>query len=271
MRIKIAWAILVGILICLLVSCASTPTAIHQKELQNIRKMAVVTFLTGEGAHISHYGGTTPNPYLSPFGPLGLLVGTAIQKAAMQLTLANYSDAMKSGLADFSPKSVLAEAFARLFAMPFETVSPLQVEKLGMARHVEKESGEGTRTKDYGVQANKLGIDTVLEVDFTYGLEIHGQTMAAAVVSADITVINVGDNVALLNKRISASTMAKTWHRVDEFMRHNLRLYKEEYSKACEAIVFLAALDLGINLGSTGKFYWQQENTDNALSEGVGK
>lgn len=233
--------------------CATSPQPtpyMASEELQKIRKMAVVISLSGEGADISHHKGLTASPYTAPFGLLGILIGSAVEKAAIRSSLNSYSDSLKNGLANYSPKTVLDETFSRLFTMEFETVNPAEIEK---------ETIEAKETKDYGKLASMLGIDSVLEIDFQYGLEVHGETLSAAVINADLKLIRVNDKAVLLSKRISSGKIAKTWYRVDEFVKHNAKIYKSEFSKACEAIVYLTALELGTNLNSTGKFYWQQD------------
>jgi len=251
--------LLIGTLAFALISCAGQPRTVPREEVRKIGKMAVVTSLSGQGADVSHQGGLTQNPYARMFGVLGILIGSAVEKAAVQSSLQGCSDSLKNGLANYSPKMVLDETFSRLFVMEFDTMNPLEVEKAINVRSREKGGTEVGQTETYRFLRERLGVDSVLEVDFVYGLEVHGKTLAASVITADITLTRIDDNAVLLSKQVSSAKIAKTWHTVDEFLKNDAEVYKSEFSKASEAIVYLSALELGVNLGSTGKFYWQQD------------
>ncbi len=228
------------------------------EDVNNLNKMAIITTQTGQVAGLSHHQSlmAMPNPYIAPFGLLGLLVGSAIERAAVQSTLADYSDSLKNGLADFNPKTVLDETFARLFVMDFKTIDPLSAEKVMDREKGEKEGKE----RNYALLRDRLRVDSVLEVDFAHVLEVHGKTLAASVITAYVRLIRIEDNTIILkSKQISSGKIAKNWYRADELVSNNAQIYKTEFSRAAEAIVYLTALELGVNLGSTGKFYWQQE------------
>lgn len=253
---------MVVVLMSVLMSCASSPQStpiMPLEEVQKIRKMAVVTSLSGEGADISHHKGLTASPYTAPFGLLGILIGSAVEKAAIRASLSSYADSLKNGLADYNPKKMLDEAFCRLFVTEFVTVNPVEVEKAIIGKYNDKESTEARKLKDYDMLVAMFGVDSVLEIDFQYGLEVHGETLSAAVINADLKLTRLSDKAVLLSKQIASGKIAKTWYRVDEFVKDDAKLYKSELSKACEAIVYLTALELGTNLSSTGKFYWQKD------------
>jgi hypothetical protein len=247
------------LLTSVLISCAELPKTAPREEVQKIRKLAVVTSLSGQGTDISHYGGLTQSPYAKAFGVLGILIGSAAEKVAVQSSLEAYSDSLTSGFTNYSPKRVFDETFSRLFVMEFETVNPIEVEKTIIDRYGKKEDVEKKQMKDYTFLRDQFGVDSVLAVDFLYGLEVHGKTLAASVITADITLTRISDNTVLVSKQVTSGTIGKTWHNVNDFLKNNAALYKSEFSKASEAIVYLTALQLGVNLGSTGKFYWQQE------------
>lgn len=254
---KVILALMIGtVLTSVFLACTSSAKNMVREEVGKTRKMAVVTSLSGQGSDISRKGGLTQSPYAGAFGPLGILIGSAVERNAVQTSLERYSDSLKTGLADHNPKKVLDEAFSRLFIMDFETVNPMEAEKELTALRSKDKSG--TNKKGYVLLKDNLGIDSLLEVDFVYGLEVHGRTMSAAVMSADVKLIRAIDGVVLLSKTISSGTISKSWHTLDEFVKNNAELYKSELSKASEAIVYLTGLELGVNLGSMGKFYWQK-------------
>jgi hypothetical protein len=250
----------VALLTSILISSAEVSRSALKEEVLKIKKLAVATSLSGQGTDVSHHGGLTLNPYAKIFGVLGILIGSGAERVAIQSSLEKYSDTLKDGLADYSPKVVFDRAFERLFVMSFETVSPTEVEKTVSNKQDEKDAHQDAKKRDYALLRDRLGVDSVLEVDFVYGLEVHGKSLAASVITADIRLVRLDDNAILLNKQITSGNFVKTWYNVNDFMKNNAEIYKQEFSKASEAIVYLAGLELGVNLGSSGNFYWQQEN-----------
>jgi hypothetical protein len=259
---KVLKGVMIGVLMSALMSCASSPQSTPitaSEEVQKIKKMAVVTSLSGEGADISHHRGLTANPYAAPFGLLGLLIGSAVEKAAIRASLSSYENSLKKGLADYSPKKILDEAFCRLFVTEFAVVNPVEVEKAVVGKFNGKASAEANKPESYDRLVAIFCVDSVLEIDFQYGLEVHGETLSAAVINADLKLTRLSDKAVVLNKHIASGKIAKTWYRVDEFAKDDAKLYKSELSNACEAIVYLTALELGANPNSTGRFYWQRD------------
>jgi len=259
MRKNAACRLLLAVmLVSLLGLCPDLAKSALREEVEKVKRLAVVTYLSGQGTDVSHHGGLTQNPYARAFGVLGILIGSAAEKAAMQSSIERYSDTLKEGLADYNPKVIFDQTFERLFVMSFETVYPHEVEKTTSNKQDEK-TGEDKKRSDYALLRDRLGVDSVLEVNFVYGLEVHGKTLAASVITADIRLVRLDDKAVLLTKQITSGKIAKTWYNVNDFLKNNAEIYKQEFSKASEAIVYLTGLELGVNLGSTGNFYWQQE------------
>jgi hypothetical protein len=235
------------------------PKTADGQERKKIGKMAVVTSLATDGVDISHHGGITSNRYIALFGLAPVLAVSGAQKAMAVSGLNGYSHSLEEKLANFDARKVMDEAFARLFLVDFETVDPLEVRR-ALSRNPSRQGDTVDRkAEDYTVLRTNFGVDSILRINFTHGLEVHGETLGAAVIDADVTLIRLDDNEALLEKSVSSAKFAKTWHNIADFAANDARLYRREFSKATEAIVYLVGLDLGFNLGDTGKFYWQQD------------
>jgi hypothetical protein len=206
-----------------------------------------------------------------PFGLLGYLAGEMANEAAARAALVRYTDTLEKKLGSYNHKAVLDETFERSFVLEAATVNPKEIDKLEIVDYPEIRTGDGRAIKNYAVLGEKLGVDSVLAVDFSYGLEVWEKTLAAVVITSDVTAIRITDNVVLMNAHISSGTIEKALHTVDELMSNNARLYKIEYAKACKAIVYLIAAHLGVNLSSTGTFSWQPEDTEVTGTEGPRK
>ncbi len=243
-----------------LASCAEVPKNVASSDLQGIRKSAVITNFSGEKGTVPNLTGFTMRSYGYRYGLLGALVISARDDALVKSNLKSKSEELSGALTLLDPKLVLDQTFARLFTPGFETVNPSDISAPGIREPMEKESPDRRKMNDYRGLREKLGADTVLQIDFVYGLSIQGTTQAGAIIVADIILVRIDDGIVLLDKRITSSGGLR--YTIDQFMENNAILYKEALANASEDLVYHVGLELGVNLLSSGKFYWQREKSD---------
>ena len=141
--------------------------------------------------------------------------------------------------------------------MNFEIVAPQDIDKLDIKEYHEKETSDGETIKDYTILKEKFNTDTILEIDFIYGLAAYENEYASAVISADVFVINIDDNKLLMKKTILSDEYFKMGHTVEEFSANNAELFKRELIEAIYGCSYLMASDFGVKLPLKDKSYWR--------------
>ncbi len=242
--------------------CAGTIKVLKQEDIRDIRKLAIVTSLLDKELKVLDHTGIESygDPRFGfPVFFLDVLLTAFSAAAAKYDSLGGDPDPLRQELVDFPIKKVFDENFTKFFSKNFEIISPQDVDNLGIAEYPEKESVDGETIRDYTVLKEKLGVDTVLEINFIYGLAAYAEHSASTVVSADISVISIVENRILTKKTILSDSYYKSGHTVDEFKANGAELFKKEIPEAIRGVAHLVASGFGVALSLKEKSYWHSE------------
>ena len=235
--------------------CAAAPYVLRDEDIQNIKRLAVVTTLSEPELQIVDYTRITEPPYTQS-GVLPLLIELAVREAQasaeIKASLGGDPDVLKETVSDFRIKERFDEAFGKMSSTGFEIIGPEEVERLGIKEYPEGGDVEGRTIKDYSALYNRLGVDTVVEIDFIYGLAAYRrERRPRAVIVADVSVMRLVDNELLMRKRIESAGRAAVLDRgytVDEFNANGAELFKKKILEAMRYVAHIVARQLGIEL-----------------------
>jgi hypothetical protein len=119
---------------------------------------------------------------------------------------------------------------------------------------------DGEQIKDYTVLYKQFGADSVLEISYVYGIAAYmGGEKPSAVISADVSLINIPKNKLLMRKKIESDLFYRKGYTIDEFRANNAELFKKEIGEAIQGFAHLVAKEFGIELSLKNKSYWQTE------------
>jgi hypothetical protein len=244
------------------IGCAGTPKVLKQEDVQNIKRLAVVTSLKDNNLQILDRTGAKERTYGGyQFGALGAalesLILSGIASSKVKSSLGGDPELLKKELVNFPAKILFDEYFVKTFTMNFEIVNPQDIDKLGIKEYPEKETSDEKTVKDYTIIKEKFGTDTILEINFIYGLAAYESENASVVISADVSVIDVKDNKLLMKKNILSDEYFKMGHTIDEFRANNAELFKKELIEAICGCAHLITSDFGEKLRLKDRSYWR--------------
>jgi len=241
--------------------CAGTGklTTLKPEDIKNIKKMAIVTSLLDKEPIILDHTGIKqeyPNIFMSSgYGGLaGYLVGAIAEitvkeirtSARINSVLGGDPDTLRQAVGNFPIKLVFDETVDKIFSKSCEFTSPQDFKGLGIDDFPIKKSENGKTTRDYSTLYNKLNINTVLEINFVYGLAIcRYEIKPTATIVADVSLINIEENKLCMKKVIFSDFYYKKGYTLDEFKANEAALFKREISEVMSYIVQLLASELG--------------------------
>jgi len=261
--------------------CTSIPKQLKQEDAQNIKKLAIVTFLADNNLKVidqtrirqKTYGGFM-------FGAIGALLEAAVLETEAQLAKrhslgwGNPTD-VKRELADYPIKKVFDDNFIKIFSNNYkncEILCPQYLDSIETSEYPMLKSSSGKKIRDYSTLDKKLNVDTVLEIDFMYGLAVYEFERSSAIISGTVSVINIRENKLLMRDLILSDKYYKDGHTVNEFKADGAQLYKKAFLEAVDAFGRLVATDFGVattsnlesDIGSVqslkNKSYWNSGN-----------
>ena len=245
------------------VGCAATPNTLKEEDIEGIKKMAVVTSLADEELKIldhTHIEESYTNYQSGALGALAeVLVESAYAAVTVKSALGGDPDPLRQAAADFPVKEVFDDNFFRMFSVSWEVIDPQDVEALGIDKYPTHKSATGKTIHDYTALRKKLNVDTVLEISFVHGLAVcAGVKRPTAVITADVSVIDVEKNRLLMRKTISSDDYYINGYIVDEFAADKAELYKNEIVEAIRAFTHLLVSELGGDTTESlkDKSYW---------------
>ncbi|MDH3936943.1 MAG: hypothetical protein OEV68_06390 [candidate division Zixibacteria bacterium] len=233
------------------------------EDTQQIKKLAIVTSMKDEELQVIDHSGMIKSLKEGRYantGILGTLIIGGVIDANLRSSLGGDPDMLRMAVSDLPIKKLFDEDFTKTFVMGFETVSPMDVDNLGVDKYPRKKVGRKTKINDYTVLNDKLGADWVLELNFLYGLAAYGGGVSpSAVITADVSVIDIQGNKLLMRRAISSDDFYRKGYTVGEFRSRGGDLFKKEIVEAIQGLAHLVAKEFGEELSLKQKSRWNTE------------
>ncbi len=248
----------------LIMSCSAPhPKVLQQGDIDDIKKLAVVTSLSKNELQVLDHSRMMEYSSTSQYGAVGgLLEGLVVGGMAsgqIRSSLGGDPDSLRQVVSDLDAKTLFDDNFLSIFTVSFGIVGPQEVDS--NIRLAEKPGSESVA--DEKVRAaiyEKLRVDTVLEIDFVYGLAAYAGGLApSAVISGVVTVVDVQENKVVMKKRMSSDSYYKKHYTVEEFSADGGQLFRREIREAARGFAHIVASEFGVELSHKQESYWQSE------------
>ncbi len=243
------WLTSIGLLLLVLFlsGCATTTVDLVKHDAESVRKIALITRLSNDRLQVFDQTGPKRMYVAAPATPAGIAAGLVVGGVAKAVvagikknrSLSGDPNDLQNELGDSRIDLIFDSTFMDEFGQKFEIVAP-QVSK---DVRLEPNPAEGGQA-DYSPFQKLFGADSVLVIDYQYGLAAYDKRPASAAISADVSLISVGENRVILHKSIFCDTSWRGGHTVSEYKADNARLFKEEIAEDVKGIAGVLVVEL---------------------------
>jgi hypothetical protein len=226
-----------------LCGCATAPLTLNPETAEKMKKIAIVsTQEDDEFKILYHLYGTnvaeTTGSYL-----VGSMLDYAIQADETKKSLGGDPKVLKDKVKFFPIKKHINVSLAEQMSKRYSIVDSNYFEKLQ-----EKSTDKNINIDEYIAHCKEIGADTLLTLDFLYGLAVYSRDMASADIDSIISVYDVKTNKALLEKVITSDLYFKEGYSIDEYAAEDGKLFKENIIKAARGLSLLIGYEFGIDV-----------------------
>jgi hypothetical protein len=247
--------------------CSTGPKQIAHEDLEEIERVALVARLDNPDLMVFNHmcnpvDCCTYGAYSgSQQGAVGGLIEGAIiglmQTAQTNESLKGDLDALRENLVDFDAAATFDEYIIRQLKPVFAVIGPKELADIDFTLLPEQKNASGKKVRDYSFLREEKGIDTVIEVEYSYGLAVYpGKVKPSAVLHANIRVIDLSNHEILMSKTVASDQHYKRSHSVNEFAAERGWLYRREYTQAVYALANLIAIEFGATPSEKHRSYW---------------
>lgn len=256
-KVKRRWHECIQMFFCLLVlslmaGCATTPKSLGPEITGKIKKVGIVTVLKDKELRVFDHTEVYRKTYGGMmFGAIGgALEGIVLAiEASMKVksSLGGDPNLLRNQLREYSVSEVLFGNLSRRLSEKYEIVSADQ--SANELREAKK--GENLKIEDYLEACRKCQADTMLKVEYYYGLAAYASVKSSAAIIAHFYIYDVNTKELLLKKEIVSDKYFKKSRVIPEFAANDSELYKKDLSEAMDAMSEVVARDLGIQFVRT--------------------
>ena len=232
-----------------LFGCATAPLSLKPDTTGKIQNIAIVTSpIKDEFMVLNHLIGTDfgDTLYISS-GTAGYLFGSlldwAIKTDQKQTSLGGNPKVLKENLGLIPVKKHIDDSLTEQMSKRFHIAESSYFEKMQQGS-----TDKDKKVDEYIAHCKDIGADTLLMVDFFYGLAVYSGDMASVAIDASIAVYDVKKGKKLLKKIINSDLYFKEGHSVDEYASDDAKLFKENIIKAARGLSLLIGYEFGIDV-----------------------
>lgn len=268
-KAPILWVVLCMFGLSLTAGCSITPNYLKTEAIGKIKKLVIITTLQDEKLRIfDHTEVWKENQeglrYAGVFGGAALtgIVGIAAALEAnskIRESLGGNPDLLRELLREYPIKEILEEKLIDKVSEMYEIVD---------ANHLldelrESQKGQKYKIEDYLDVCRKCEADTMLKIDFYYGLAAYSGEKPSAAIVGNILVYDVKTKELLMKKAILSDQYFREGRTVPEFSDNGAELFKEDIIEAVDSISLLLASDLGLDVVVPQSEQVQKKGFDN--------
>ncbi len=233
----------------LMVGCATTSKSLGPEITSKIKKVGIVTVLKDKELrvfdHTEVYGKTYGGMMFGAIGGALEAVALAIEaNIRIKASLGGDPNLLRNQLREYSVSEVFFGNLSRRLSEKYEIVSTDQ--SVNELREAKK--GEKLKVEDYLDACGKCQADTMLKVEYYYGLAAYASRKSSAAIIANFSVYDVETKELLLKKEIVSDNYFGRSRVVPEFAANDSELYKKDLSRAMDALSEIVARDFGIQI-----------------------
>jgi hypothetical protein len=233
----------------LMLGCATTPKTLKTETTSNIKKLGVVAFLRDNELKVFDHTEVSKKTYGGfIFGAIGgALEGIAIAvetNIRIRSSLGGDPNILIKELGEYHINEILGGKLADKLSEKYVIVNTDRF--VNELRETKK--GQKLKIEDYLDVCRKCEADTMLKVDFDYGLAAYAREKASAAMIANISVYDVATKTLLMKKEIVSDNYFKRSRVIPDFAANGAELYKKDILEALNTLSVIVARDFGLNV-----------------------
>jgi hypothetical protein len=245
------------------------PKEIAVDDVARIEKLAVVSRLTEPelqvldhtGDRMAYYQPYTGN--VSQDATSGAMTGVVSDLLALDQigkSLDGDPDVLREALADFPAAATFNDHLCQHLELSFPVVGPDEMTDIDITELAVNENATGQQVRDYSPLRGQFGVDSVLEIDYIYGIAAYaGRVRPSVVIAAGVRVIDLEDNEVLMSKVLASDLNYKRSHSIDEFAADDGRLFRDEFIQDTCGMANLIARAFGVELSEKHRSHWSPD------------
>lgn len=250
----------------LVVGCATTPKLLKPEASDKIQKLAIVMVLRNNELIVFDHTDIWDKTYGGfMFGLIGALTESMVlaveANIRKRISLGGDPDLLKEQLGEYMIEEILEEKISQKLSEKYEIT---KANHYGELSNTKKD--QSSIIEDYLNICKKLEADTLLEVDFYYGLAAYAVEKASAVIIAKISVYDVYKENLIMRKKFISDEYFKKSRIVPDFAANNAALYKQDMLEIVNGFTQLVALDFGLKVDEGFKFKREFDDQISALT-----
>jgi hypothetical protein len=220
-------------------NCSTTSTGyLLKSDADRIKRIAIVSSLSDNRLHVFDKTGPARNTYLFvPATPTGIIGGLAAagtikaidKEIKKRRSVGGDPDDLARELEGFPIEATFDNRFTEVFAQTLSVVHPQETKNIGRIP-----AADGTI--DYSSLQQDFAADTVLTIDFQYGLAAYAGETASAAINAQVSMVNIAEKRVIMSRTVLCDTRFLGGHTVEEYKADKARLFREEIAEAARSM-----------------------------------
>lgn len=241
------------LLFSLMAGCATTSKSLAPEATSKIKRLGIVTVLKDKELRIFDHTDTSQKTYGGVmFGAIGgLIEGVAIAvetNIRIKSSLGGDPDLLRKQLREYSLNKAFLENVSDRLSEKYRIVSADP-----FVSELRQTKGEKLKIEDYLDACKKCEADTMLKIEYFYGLAAYAREKASAAILARFSVYEVGTKALIMEKEIVSDIYFKKSRVVPDFAANDSELYKKDLSEAVDALSAAVARDFGLDLPANAR------------------
>jgi hypothetical protein len=224
-----------------LVGCAP-PSTMKLERIAKIKKMGVVTRLAEDDLKIFDHTGTMKKSYTyGQFGALPVLIEGLILWGEARYKISNSivgdPDQIKTNLIRKNIKYDVESALTDKLSKKYNIVRTEYFEAKALTSSDKNKCLE---------EAKQIGVDTLVFLEFAYGLAAYNGKPASVSIDGEIVVYDVSTAKIVLKKEMESDQDFREYRTIADFAKEDGKLFKEDLNGAINGFSSYVARQLGV-------------------------
>ena len=243
------WMVLCAFGFSLTSGCATTSKSLGPETTSKIKKLGLVMVLQDKQLRVFDHTGVSKKTYGGfMFGAIGgALEGIAIAvetNIRIRSSLGGDPNILIKELGEYHIDEIFGEELVNKLSGKYAIVNTDRfVNELRDAK-----KGQKLKVKDYLDACRRCEADTMLKIDFDYGLAAYAREKSSAAIIVNLSVYDVATKYLVMKKQILSDQYFKRSRVITDFSANGAELYKKDIPEIVNVLSIIVARDFGLDI-----------------------
>ena len=246
------WMVLCAFAFSLMSGCATTSKSLGPETTSKIKKLGLVMVLQDNQLRVFDHTGVSQKTYGGfMFGAIGGAL-EAIAKAVetnirIRSSLGGDPNALIKELGEYHIEEIFGEELVNKLSGKYVIVNTDRfVNELK-----DTKKGQKLKVEDYLDACRRCEADTLLKIDFNYGLAAYAREKSSAAIVVNLSVYDVATKSLVMKKQIVSDQYFKKSRVIPDFSANGAELYKKDIPEIVNMLSIIIARDFGLDIAMT--------------------